>query len=695
MTGISYNDGSTPSVGLSYDQSSLYGVTLNNSLGRLTNAAAANSMADTIFSYDPMGRVAEDWQCTPLNCGAGFFSLNFGYDYLGDVTSLANNMEGVTYTYTYDTLARLTKLQSSLSDSNHPGTLLTVNTYNPLGEVTKATLGNGIVRTIAYDSRGRLTSLTDGAIYSFTLGYAGDSNILTGNDSINGNWTYTYDDFNRIASANNNSAQQTYSYAYDRYGNRWHQNSNPSYVFNNNNQIQGSGIVYDAAGNITNDGLGNTYTYDAENRVIAVSGNNSATYVYNAFGQRVRSTINSTPYDFIYNNRAAVDEVTSSGWQWGDAGAAGVALYASSTTYFNHTDWLGSIRAWSNPSGSSVGTCASLPFGDGQNCTGTSPNSWDYTGFTGLPYDSESGMTHALFRQLSTTQGRWTTPDPSGLTAVDPTNPQTWNRYVYVANNPLKFVDRHGLQLGNTCPADPTGEDGGGCGAGSGGGGGGGGDSADCPAEFSDCGGYYMEGIQMPASTVQMLLSLGWALQCPSGDCWTYRNGQYWYFAGSINGAYFPVEGPGWQFSNLQDALADGAQWAAAETADNGVENCGFVIGTEGGPYTFTSTMEGSLTGCDLRQASVPSDETPLYGDYHSHVGGIPNSAPERFSGQPGDCGGLPYCLDVEWAVGTGVPLSLGTPGGRIIIYYPLGSCQVFVVGSPAGTGTNIPICGD
>ena len=205
-------------------------------------------------------------------------------------------------------------------------------------------------------------------------------------------------------------------------------------------------------------------------------GSNSASYVYDAFGQRVRSTINSVPYDFIYKGRAAVDEVTSSGWLWGDAGASKLALYANGTTYFNHTDWLGSIRAWSNMSGSSIGTCTNLPFGDGQNCTGTSPNSWHYTGFTGLPYDSESGLAHALFRQLSYTQGRWISPDPSGTLGVDRTNPQSWNRYVYALNGPLNSVDPWGLSIydcvwygGCNAPCNSY------CSGGGGGGGGGGG----------------------------------------------------------------------------------------------------------------------------------------------------------------------------------------------------------------------------
>jgi RHS repeat-associated protein len=222
----------------------------------------------------------------------------------------------------------------------------------------------------------------------------------------------------------------------------------PQYSFNSNNQISGSGVQYDAAGNMTNDGLGNTYTYDAEGRVISVSGNNSASYVYDAMGQRVRTTVNGSSYDFIFEGGHAVDEVTASNWAWGDAGGLGIAAYANSTTYFNSSDWLGTARVWSNVSGGSSGTCTSLPFGDAQNCTGTMPVPMHYTG---QPLDSETNLNHFLYRQLSTMEGRWTTPDPAGMAAVDPTNPQTWNRYAYVMNSPLSSTDGLGLVAGGDC----------------------------------------------------------------------------------------------------------------------------------------------------------------------------------------------------------------------------------------------------
>ncbi len=68
--------------------------------------------------------------------------------------------------------------------------------------------------------------------------------------------------------------------------------------------------------------------------------------------------------------------------------------------------------------------------------------------FTGQTQDTlpgAQGTYDFLFRQQSSSQGRWLVPDPAGVAAVDPTNPQTWNRYAYVGNNPLSNMDPLGL----------------------------------------------------------------------------------------------------------------------------------------------------------------------------------------------------------------------------------------------------------
>ncbi len=72
-------------------------------------------------------------------------------------------------------------------------------------------------------------------------------------------------------------------------------------------------------------------------------------------------------------------------------------------------------------------------------------NSFQDLSFTGQNNDTVSNLYDFLFREYHPVQGRWISPDPAGLAAVDPMNPQTWNRYAYVGNSPLTSIDANGL----------------------------------------------------------------------------------------------------------------------------------------------------------------------------------------------------------------------------------------------------------
>ncbi len=63
--------------------------------------------------------------------------------------------------------------------------------------------------------------------------------------------------------------------------------------------------------------------------------------------------------------------------------------------------------------------------------------------FTGKERDSETGLDYLDARYLSTLQGRFTSVDPK-LESGRTINPSSWNRYVYVWNNPLIAVDPKG-----------------------------------------------------------------------------------------------------------------------------------------------------------------------------------------------------------------------------------------------------------
>ena len=68
------------------------------------------------------------------------------------------------------------------------------------------------------------------------------------------------------------------------------------------------------------------------------------------------------------------------------------------------------------------------------------------TRITGKERDAESGLDFFLARHYSGAQGRFTSPD-APLLDQNPGDPQSWNLYSYVRNNPLIFTD----PTGNDC----------------------------------------------------------------------------------------------------------------------------------------------------------------------------------------------------------------------------------------------------
>ncbi|HXM23396.1 MAG TPA: RHS repeat-associated core domain-containing protein [Terriglobales bacterium] len=72
----------------------------------------------------------------------------------------------------------------------------------------------------------------------------------------------------------------------------------------------------------------------------------------------------------------------------------------------------------------------------------------DYTGFAAGFWDAENNGDHFGAREYESLHGTWRTPDPAGMAAADLSNPQTWNRYAYVTNNPVTESDPLGLYGG-------------------------------------------------------------------------------------------------------------------------------------------------------------------------------------------------------------------------------------------------------
>jgi len=126
----------------------------------------------------------------------------------------------------------------------------------------------------------------------------------------------------------------------------------------------------------------------------------------------------------------------------------------SNGTQYSTGEHLGSPRVITSSSGSVVSRHDYMPFGEelgagtGGRTTGMGfSNSGDNNRkkFTGYERDNETGLDFAQARYNSSTLGRFASPDPfSG--SMSTADPQSFNRYAYVGNNPANAADPTGLE---------------------------------------------------------------------------------------------------------------------------------------------------------------------------------------------------------------------------------------------------------
>jgi len=107
-------------------------------------------------------------------------------------------------------------------------------------------------------------------------------------------------------------------------------------------------------------------------------------------------------------------------------------------------------RIYTDINGNCVGDQGTYPFGEvwysnnDTGCTTTASSSWIYTSYE---RDTESGNDYALARSYASSQGRFFAPDPLEGRVGDP---QSWNRYAYVENDPINLSDPVARASGKT-----------------------------------------------------------------------------------------------------------------------------------------------------------------------------------------------------------------------------------------------------
>lgn len=201
-----------------------------------------------------------------------------------------------------------------------------------------------------------------------------------------------------------------------------------------------AGTSYDARGNLLNDTF-HTYTWNVYGKLATVDG--TTTLTNDANDRVVEKSVSGVFSEIEYSLLGKACVMNGRTQTRCYVPLPGGEVFSPGPDTFWHMDWLGTVRlASSAPNRTITFDRAFAPFGETYNTvTGGTSN----PEFAGLTQDTISGEYDTDAREYHPTQGRWISPDPLGMQAGDPSNPQSWNLYAYVINNPLVASDPDGL----------------------------------------------------------------------------------------------------------------------------------------------------------------------------------------------------------------------------------------------------------
>jgi RHS repeat-associated protein len=469
---VAFSDG-TPTLTYTYDQSRA-GFYNNGAVTRVETAdggvARPNTPATaTEFDYDQMGRVARHRQSISTQT----YELEYGYNLAGQIVT-EKYPSGKIVTNTFDQNGRL----AGVADQNR--TYITSLQYHQYGgALSSANLGNGTTERYTLNDRLQMIaqSLERGSevLQKYDYGYGQiDANGILDPSKNNGQlakvdsfigagkqWTkkLSYDPTGRLSEEKElrgDNDQQVYlsRYDFDRFGNMYRK------AANNGNSVAYTPIeepdvnkatnrfatntIYDEAGNVVQDAKfrNKSFSYDANGRMFKTSNidnTNQANSVYDASGMRVAENVNGAWRYLIYDIGGKLVEEYG-----GPSGAGGVR--------YPFSDWQGSTRATTDNTGAILSRSDYSAYGEELTAgTGQRTSQQGFGGTTNVRQkyglterDDATGLDHTWFRKHENKAGRWTSPDPyNGSASVD--DPQGWNRYSYVKNQPTNYVDPSGL----------------------------------------------------------------------------------------------------------------------------------------------------------------------------------------------------------------------------------------------------------
>ncbi|MEW6033336.1 MAG: RHS repeat-associated core domain-containing protein [Chloroflexota bacterium] len=451
-----------------------------DALNRLTaRKNGANTLASYTYDSTTGGNMGKGRRTGMTDAGG---SATYVYDARGRTTKEDRVIDSVTYTteYAYDPADRVSTityptnevvtqaynargLPYSLSGSV-AGTLVSAASYNQLGQTGQVDLGNGLRTVFNYHGLDTLDggdpSSYYGKLYRIKAYKVSDSTErlhlkywwdaagnLTSRKDVMASETegFSYDFLDRLTGA---SGPYTESYAYNAIGNMTSKNG-VSYTYGTKpHAVTGVGSytnTYDANGNMLtrqNATGSQALTWDVESHLSRVEGtgggySGTTTFVYDGDGNRIKKTEGGQTVVYVnryYEKNTTTGEATSHYYLGGQE----VAIKKGAVLEYLHQDHLSSNSLSTDTAGAQVSTLKFYPFGATRSSSGTLGTN---KMFTSQRLDTGADLYFYNARYYDQGLGRFISAD---TVIPDFRNPQALNRYTYVLNNPLKYIDPTG-----------------------------------------------------------------------------------------------------------------------------------------------------------------------------------------------------------------------------------------------------------
>ncbi|RLP52930.1 MAG: hypothetical protein D6160_18130 [Ketobacter sp.] len=320
--------------------------------GRLIDRILSNG-AKTHYQYDDDNRLTLLQNFTANDTLVE--RLAYSHDEVGNITQIANSVNGRTVTYGYDALYRLTSADSTTNSEDR------TYTYDKVGN-RKTETKNGTTYYYCYHATNCSAGPTGNRLH----------NIRTG--SLTGALfrQFTYDDAGRVTQKRNGSGSNLYTVTYNGKGRASQINST-------------------------------TFEYDPNDYRIR-----NGSKLHHLEGEHLEATYSSSGVlEKKYLRGSVIDEIVN-----------GYFYHSSNpndfTNYTFHHDHLNSVSVLTGHNGTTEETTSFDPFGAP---TLTIPNSGNELLYTGREYDQNTGLYYYRARYYDIDTDRFISEDPLGFEA--------------------------------------------------------------------------------------------------------------------------------------------------------------------------------------------------------------------------------------------------------------------------------------